>query len=144
MAMVATDIKSMLSISIKSRHDSYTDQYNRIFMVKMLLVSSLIMGISWFQDSIHCMVPGIFQRLNTYLFCLVVWFFVRLFVTWEKSIKSCLYPGPFSTVLTLENLSHTWNRIWICAQLIFYLCLTNQFSSNSKLLLLLKRFIEQI
>ena len=74
MAMVATDIKSMLSISIKSRHDSYTDQYNRIFMVKMLLVSSLIMGISWFQDSIHCMVPGIFQRLHTDMFCLVVSF----------------------------------------------------------------------
>lgn len=74
MAMVATDIKSMLSISIKSRHDSHTDQYNRIFMVKLLLVSSLIMGISWFQDSIHCMVPGIFQRLHTYMFCLVVSF----------------------------------------------------------------------
>ena len=76
MAMVATDIKSMLSISIKSRHDSHTDQYNRIFMVKLLLVSSLIMGISWFQDSIHCMVPGIFQRLHTYIFCLVVSFVV--------------------------------------------------------------------
>jgi len=57
MAMVATDIKGMLSISIKSRHDGYTDQYNRIFMVKLMLVSSLIMGISWFQDSINCMVP---------------------------------------------------------------------------------------
>ena len=79
MAMVATDIKSMLSISIKSRHDSYTDQYNRIFMVKMLLVSSLIMGISWFQDSIHCMVPGIFQRLHTYMFCLVVSFVCLFF-----------------------------------------------------------------
>jgi len=57
MAMVATDIKGMLSISIKSRHDGYTDQYNRIFMVKLLLVSSLIMGLSWYQDSINCLVP---------------------------------------------------------------------------------------
>ncbi|XP_057310138.1 innexin inx2-like [Hydractinia symbiolongicarpus] len=57
MAMVATDIKGMLSISIKSRHDSYTDQYNRMFMVKILLACSLVMGISWFQDSIHCIVP---------------------------------------------------------------------------------------
>lgn len=55
--MVATDLKGMLSISIKSRHDGYTDQYNRIFMVKLLLVSSVVMGISWFQDSINCMVP---------------------------------------------------------------------------------------
>lgn len=57
MAMVATDIKGMLSITIKSRHDSHTDQYNRIFMVKLMLVSSLVMGISWYQDSINCIVP---------------------------------------------------------------------------------------
>jgi len=55
--MVATDIKGMLSITVKSRHDSHTDQYNRIFMVKLCLVVSLIMGISWFQDSISCIVP---------------------------------------------------------------------------------------
>ena len=58
MAMVATDIKGLLSVTIKSRHDSHSDQYNRIFMVKLMLVSSLVMGISWFQDSITCIVPG--------------------------------------------------------------------------------------
>ena len=55
--MIASDIKGLLSISIKSRHDSVFDQYNRIFIVKMLLVCSMIMGISWFQDSIDCIVP---------------------------------------------------------------------------------------
>jgi len=55
--MVATDIKGMLSITIKSRHDSHMDQYNRIFMVKLFMVTSLIMGISWFQDSISCIIP---------------------------------------------------------------------------------------
>jgi len=58
MAMIATDIKSMLSINIKSRPDNYTDQYNRILMLKLLLVSSLIMGLSWFTDSVNCLVPG--------------------------------------------------------------------------------------
>jgi len=58
MAMVATDIKGMLSITIKSRYDSHTDQYNRIFMVKILMVSSLIMGFSWYSDSIDCIIPG--------------------------------------------------------------------------------------
>jgi len=55
--MVATDIKGMLSISIKSRHDSHSDQYNRIFMVKLLLVCTLVMGISWYSDSISCIIP---------------------------------------------------------------------------------------
>ena len=59
MAMAATDLKDMLSIEIKSRPDSYSDQYNRLFMLKLLLVCSLIMGISWFTDSINCIVPGV-------------------------------------------------------------------------------------
>ena len=58
-AMIATDIKGMLSVKIKPRNDSYTDQYNRIFMVKILLVCVVIMGISWFNDSIKCLVPGV-------------------------------------------------------------------------------------
>jgi len=58
MAMVATDLKGMLSISIKSRHDSHSDQYNRIFMVKLMLVCCVVMGISWYSDSISCIIPG--------------------------------------------------------------------------------------
>ena len=120
MAMVATDIKSMLSISIKSRHDSHTDQYNRIFMVKLLLVSSLIMGISWFQDSINCMVPGIFYfyfiyclfiiYLFSFIFCLLfvcflVLFLACLFVNWQKSIKTyCLALGPLPKVPKCSTL----------------------------------------
>ena len=120
--MVATDIKSMLSISIKSRHDSYTDQYNRIFMVKLLLVSSLIMGISWFQDSINCMVPGIFYfyfiyLLFIYLFIYFYLFFVCflfvflfcflacLFVNRQKSLKTyCLALGPLPKVPKCSTL----------------------------------------
>ena len=59
MAMIATDIKGMLSVKIKPRNDTYTDQYNRIFMVKILLVTCVIMGISWFNDSVKCLVPGV-------------------------------------------------------------------------------------
>lgn len=69
MAMAATDLKDMLSIEIKSRPDSYSDQYNRLFMLKLLLVCSLIMGISWFTDSINCIVPGV---------CLIFVFLYRL------------------------------------------------------------------
>lgn len=57
MVNVATDVTKLLKINIKSRFDSHTDQYNRIFMVKLLLVCSIIMGISWYSDSINCIVP---------------------------------------------------------------------------------------
>ena len=80
MAMIATDIKSMLSITIKSRHDCYTDQYNRIFMVKILLVSCFIMGISWFQDSITCIVPGKSNSFINFLCCKSLSCFLKKFV----------------------------------------------------------------
>lgn len=62
--MILSDIKSILTFSIKPRRDGYADHYHRIFMVKLLLVISIIMGINWLMDSVNCMVPGI---TNNYL-----------------------------------------------------------------------------
>lgn len=58
MSLIANNIKGILAIKIKTRHDSYTDQYCRIFMVKMCIVSSLVMGVDWFHDKVSCMVPA--------------------------------------------------------------------------------------
>ena len=55
--IIGGDIKDLLSIKIKSRYDNFGDQFHRILMVKVLLVCSLIMGMSWFKDSINCIVP---------------------------------------------------------------------------------------
>ena len=55
--IIGGDIKELLSIKIKSRYDSFTDQFHRILMVKVFLVCSLIMGADWFKDSINCIVP---------------------------------------------------------------------------------------
>lgn len=51
-------IQDLLKIRIKSRDDGLTDQYNRIIMVKLLAILSLIMTAAWFEESISCMVPG--------------------------------------------------------------------------------------
>lgn len=57
--MIVGELKGLLSFKIKSRHDGYSDQFNRIFIVKILLVCSLVMGISWYKDSIRCVTPGV-------------------------------------------------------------------------------------
>ena len=57
MSLITNNIKTILAIKIKDRHDAYTDQFSRIFMVKMFVISSLIMGVDWFHDSVSCMVP---------------------------------------------------------------------------------------
>ncbi|XP_066928522.1 innexin inx3-like [Clytia hemisphaerica] len=50
-------IKDILSIKIKHRHDSYTDQFCRIFMSKMFIISALVMGVDFFNDKVSCIVP---------------------------------------------------------------------------------------
>ena len=67
MSFATKDFKDIFKIKIKPRHDSLTDQYHRIFMVKLLLISSLVMGISWFKDSVNCLVPGM-DILNRSIF----------------------------------------------------------------------------
>ena len=55
--MNAINLKDILTIKIKSRHDSYSDQFNRIFMVKMFLLASVLIGIDYFHDSMSCIAP---------------------------------------------------------------------------------------
>lgn len=54
--VVVRAVKDILSIKIKTRHDSYTDQFSRLFMTKMLLIASLIMSFDYFSDRVSCMV----------------------------------------------------------------------------------------
>ena len=58
MSMITGNIKSLLKIKFKARHDNYTDQYNRIFMVKMAMISSMLLGLNWFKDTIKCTIPN--------------------------------------------------------------------------------------
>jgi len=46
-----------MTIKLKARHDNFTDQFNRIFMVKMAMVAAFITGLNWFKDTITCIIP---------------------------------------------------------------------------------------
>lgn len=57
--MAITDsIKQILSVKIKPRHDSYSDQFSRIFMVKVMMIGALLVGLSWYTDKINCIIPA--------------------------------------------------------------------------------------
>lgn len=58
MASQINSIKSLLTIKPKSRTDDYTDQFHRIFMVKISMVASLLLGLNWVKDTITCIIPG--------------------------------------------------------------------------------------
>ena len=53
--VVLRAVKDIVSIKIKMRHDSYTDQFSRLFMTKVLLIASLIMIFDYFFDRVSCM-----------------------------------------------------------------------------------------
>ena len=50
--MAPPDIKKLLSIKIKPRKDPYTDQFSRIFMVKMMMLTATVTGLSWAKDKV--------------------------------------------------------------------------------------------
>jgi len=52
--MIAGDFKDFLTIRIKPRDDNVSDQYSRIFMFKILLVASMVCGLSWYADKFNC------------------------------------------------------------------------------------------
>ena len=56
--MIATDVKGILTIKFKPRTDHLTDQYSRIFMVKLLLACTVVTGISWYTDKMNCIIPS--------------------------------------------------------------------------------------
>ena len=57
MSGLTGNIKSLLKIQIKSRHDSFTDQFHRIFMFKVCMAASLLLGLTSFKDTVNCIVP---------------------------------------------------------------------------------------
>lgn len=57
MNIITGSIKDTISIKMKHRHDDFTDQFSRIFMAKMFIISSLIMSVDFFSDKVSCIVP---------------------------------------------------------------------------------------
>ena len=58
MALLAESISTIVAVKIKERHDSFTDQYNRLFMVKMCVLSSALIGFNYFHDSVSCIIAN--------------------------------------------------------------------------------------
>ena len=56
-SVILKNIIKIFTIKIKPRHDSYADQFNRVFIRKMLIIASVIVGVNWFNDKVNCIVP---------------------------------------------------------------------------------------
>jgi len=59
MSGLTGDVKKMFNYKYKKRDDNLSDQYNRLFMTKVMLIAASITGLSWYSDEIKCLVPGL-------------------------------------------------------------------------------------
>uniref|UniRef100_A0A7M5WUJ7 Innexin n=2 Tax=Clytia hemisphaerica TaxID=252671 RepID=A0A7M5WUJ7_9CNID len=62
MHALTESVWEVISWKSKSRYDTASDQYTRIFMPKLFIISSLIMAFSYFNDKLNCLVH---KRLET-------------------------------------------------------------------------------
>uniref|UniRef100_A0A7M6DJQ0 Innexin n=1 Tax=Clytia hemisphaerica TaxID=252671 RepID=A0A7M6DJQ0_9CNID len=58
MHALTESVWEVISWKSKSRYDTASDQYTRIFMPKLFIVSSLVMAFSYFNDKLNCMVSN--------------------------------------------------------------------------------------
>ncbi|XP_065677775.1 uncharacterized protein LOC124818348 isoform X1 [Hydra vulgaris] len=57
MSTITNDIKKLINFKYKSRNDSITDQFNRVLMMKIMLIGAFLTGMSWYKDEIKCLAP---------------------------------------------------------------------------------------
>lgn len=57
MSGIIGGVVNLINIQIKSRPDSVTDQINRVFLVRIMLIGTLIVGLNWYRDRVSCIVP---------------------------------------------------------------------------------------
>ncbi|XP_066928294.1 innexin inx2-like [Clytia hemisphaerica] len=66
--VLAKGVGSFMSVKLKVRHDSFTDQVQRIWMTKVFVVSSIIMFSSRFYDQgMGCIVPESVKLPNDFV-----------------------------------------------------------------------------
>ena len=78
MASMTRSLKDILSIKIKARHDGYTDQFNRLFMTKIFIIASVVMGVDYFNDRVSCFTPEKWELSSEFVHaaCWISGFFV--------------------------------------------------------------------
>jgi len=55
---ITDSVKDILTVKIKPRHDSYSDQFSRILMVKVMMVGTLLVGLNWYSDKMQCIMSS--------------------------------------------------------------------------------------
>lgn len=58
MGIIDEHLAGYISVRLKNREDDYTDQMSRIIVTKLFIVTSVLVGIAWFQDETHCIPPS--------------------------------------------------------------------------------------
>ena len=55
---IVDEVLGILKVKIKPRQDSYSDQFSRIFMLKVMFLGAFFTGMTWYNDKINCLATG--------------------------------------------------------------------------------------
>lgn len=104
--VIVQSLKGILSIKIKSRQDGYTDQFNRLLMTKILLISSVIVAVDYFSDKVTCIQSDKSTLSSTFVHeaCWINGFFVYKELE-DKMEKSAYFGIPKQ--IDLDGISDT-------------------------------------
>nr|XP_004208200.2 innexin inx3 [Hydra vulgaris] len=108
MSLITGSIKSILTIKIKHRHDSFSDQISRIFVAKMFLVASLVVGVDWFHDTVFCVLPKNSKMSENFVHsaCWIQGFYI--YPQMESFVNESAYHG-IPQYVELDGISNEGN-----------------------------------
>ena len=119
-------------------YDSASDQYTRIFMPKIFIISSLIMGFSYFNDKLNCMVNSRLNGLKEFVqeTCWIQGFYI--FNEMENHLENSAFYGiPDDTTYDGTDINGEYLFIYLFVLfIIIYLGIFTQgslFNSNELL-----------
>ena len=55
---IVDEAVGILKVKIKPRQDSYSDQFSRILMLKVMFLGAFFTGMTWYNDKINCLSVG--------------------------------------------------------------------------------------
>jgi len=115
MGYVDDGISKIASIRIKPRIDGFIDQYNRILLMKMCILTSIITGATYFSDRTNCIVANTNGMGGDFVGA-ACW--IQGFYIYEEMINRVAESGyygiprnmDFDGINALGNLCSTQNR----------------------------------
>ncbi|XP_057309797.1 innexin inx3-like [Hydractinia symbiolongicarpus] len=110
---IVGDLKDLLSFKYKTRSDTLTDQFNRVLMVKFMLVAGFLTGLNWYSDEFECIVPSTLTGVSGTYVSQACW--ITGFYVYKELKETQNFLGYYGIP---NNIAHNGSRISRSGELV--------------------------